>query len=308
MSYPPHTEYGSLAEDLAMYFTPSARWDSPWYLSHNIPPPLHENKPPFYLGWLEVMGPTKYMYGGIMFADLSICWYSVTFPLDDPTVDVNDPYIVQRSAKYLPPPGALDRETLVDAHETYGETIAAFAESFEGTGQYCARGECWDLASEAIKNFAQYDYVPKPVPSTSRTHGHLIFCGRAARGGAEQAGRWRGGDTQVRRGDIVEWRNVRMGMANGGTAILGMPDHTAVITRDAIPTRAVSDGDSVRPSEIGSLEVMEQSVGSPPKRETYDLRLFQEGEVWIYRPIGLETYVGVELTAQCPDNIPALSV
>ena len=68
------------------------------------------------------------------------------------------------------------------------------------------------------------------------------------------------------------------------------------------------DGSALTPAELGSLTVVEQSVGSPPKRETYDLRLFQEGEVWIYRPIGLETYVGVELTAQCPDNIPALSV
>lgn len=225
-----------------------------------------------------------------------------------PNASPNDATAVSRRAKYLPRPAALDQVTLVEAHETYGETIAAFAESFEGTGQYCARGECWDLASEALKYFDQYDYIPKPVPSISRTHGHLIFRGKASRGGAEQAGRWRGGDTQVRRGDIVEWRTVRIAMPNGGYSTLGLPDHTAVIVSDAVPRRAVSDGDAVKPSELGSLEVIEQSLGSPPKRQTYDLGMFQEGEVWIYRPIGMETYVGAFLSAQCPDNVEATSV
>jgi hypothetical protein len=255
-----------------------------------------------------MFGPTKTLFGGVMFADLSMCWYTVCFSTANPHASPNDSNVVKRSAKYLPRPEARDRATLVEAHETYGETIAAYAESYAGTGQFCARGECWDLANEALKSFAQYDYVPPPVPSISRTHGHLIFMGKASQGGAVQEGRWRGGDDRVRRGDIAEWRSVRVSMRGGGYAILGNPDHTAVIVRDAVPSRPVADGDSVRPAEIGVLEVVEQGVTSPPARQRYDLSMFEEGELWIYRPIGMETYVGPSLSPKCPDNVEASSI
>lgn len=250
---------------------------------------------------------TKTIFAGFLFADLSMCWYSVSFPATS-HADPNDTQAVQRSARYLARPQPKDHAALVEARETYGETIAAFAESFEGTGQYCARGECWDLANEALKYFEQYDYVLKPVPSISRTHGHLIFEGKAEGNGAIQVGRWRGGDDRVRRGDIVEWRSVRVGMGAHGYAMLGSPDHTAVIVSESLPTVSVADGKSVKPAELGSLEVVEQSVGSPPRRERYDLSQMQEGEVWIYRPIGMQAYVGASLQPQCPDDVHALTV
>ena len=249
----------------------------------------------------------KTIHAGILFSDLSMCWYSVSFSTTSHS-DPNDTRAVVRSAQYLPRPAPQDKDTLIAASETYGETIAAFAESFVGTGQYCARGECWDLASEALKQFEQYDYVPPPVPSISRTHGHLIFEGNADSNGVVQFGRWRGGDDRVRRGDIVEWRNARVGMGPYGHATLGNPDHTAVIISETVPRVAVADGQAVKPSELGVLQVVEQSIGSPPKSENYDLGQMQEGEIWIYRPIAMEVYVGATLEAQCPKGVPAISI
>ena len=308
MSHPPPSVHGCSALDLALYFSSSTHWDTAWYLSSELPPPMLERRPPTYTAAWEICGSQKTIFGAVLFADLSICWYTVTFSTSDPRADPNDPARVQRSAKYLPRPKAQSRKVLLEAHETYGESIAAFAESFVGTSQYCARGECWDLANEALKIFARYEYVPQPVGSISRTHGHLIFAGRASQNGAVQEGRWRGGDDRVRRGDIVEWRSVRIGMPGGAYAMLGDPDHTAVVVRDAVPNRRVSDGDAVRPGELGTLEVVEQSIGQPPARQRYDLSKLQEGEIWIYRPIGMETYVGTQLTPKCPDNVQAISV
>jgi hypothetical protein len=307
MSHPNAPVHGSLAEDIAHYFSPSTYWDSAWYTTSELAPPLQESEPPNWSAYWSAQGSRKTIYAGILFADLSMCWYTVSFSTAS-TTDPNDARSVVRAAKYLPRPPARDQATLVAASETYGETIAAYAEGFEGTGQYCARGECWDLANEALKQFAQYDYVPVPVPSVSRTHGHLVYEGRAEQNGTVQIGRWRGGDDRVRRGDIVEWRKARVGMGRNGYAMLGSPDHTAVIVTDMVPKAHVADGQWVKPSEMGTLEVVEQSVGNPPKRDKYDLSLFQEGEVWIYRPIGMLEYVGALLEPKCPEDVDALCV
>jgi hypothetical protein len=115
-------------------------------------------------------------------------------------------------------------------------------------------------------------------------------------------GRWRGGDNRIRRGDIVEWRKVRIGLP-GGFATLGDPDHTAIIIADAVPRRSPSDGELMSPADFGSITVVEQSQGKLPERTDYDLKCLQEGEMWVYRPISMQTYLGVaELTAEAPDN------
>ncbi|KAI0696393.1 hypothetical protein C8T65DRAFT_814378 [Cerioporus squamosus] len=310
MSYPPPTEHGSAGADLAHYFSPHTHWPSAWYTDGDrMAPPLKGNGHMTYAGWWESNGTTQTVSGGVLFSDLSMCWYSVSWPQTaPPNHDANDSRTVRRSARYLPPPSPWPREQLIDAHETYGETIAGFAESFEDGGQPCARGECWDLANEALKYFEQYDYVPKPVPSTSRTHGHLIYEGKATDKGETQMGRWRGGDDRVRRGDIVEWRSARVGTGPLSWAMLGNPDHTAVIVSDMVPKTGVADGVMVRPAKMGTLEVIEQSLGKPPRRARYDLSQFQEGEVWIYRPVGLEAYVGTLLGPTCPEGLNALSV
>ena len=248
----------------------------------------------------------KTLYGGVIFADLSICWYSVSFSTTG-NADPNDTRAVQRSAQYLLPPQPMSGAALVEAHETYGETIAGFAESYEGTGEYCARGECWDLANEALKYFEQFDYVAKPVPSTSCTHGHLIFSGKAT-SKHHQVGRWRGGDDRVRRGDILQWRSAKVVFDHGGYATLGNPEHTAIIVADCVPEEVVEDGQLLSPGALGTLVVVEQSVGSPPIRASYDLKGFAEGEVWIYRPVGMVEYIGTVLEPRCPDGVSAYSI
>jgi hypothetical protein len=274
-----------------------------------MPPLLEGNTQMTYaLSW-QSYGDTRTLYAGIMFADLSVCWFTVQFSMSS-HADPNDTSRVIRSARYLPRPNPMDRAALVEAHETYGDTIAAFGESFAGTGEFCGRGECWDLAHEALKYFEQFDYVRQPIPSLSRTHGHLIFEGMAM-GKGDMVGRWRGGDDCVRRGDIVEWRNVRIntvGASPYSWATLGDPDHTAIIVRDSRPTRQPVNGQLLSPMELGSLEVVEQSVTSPPLRKEYDLNAFEKGEMWIYRPVGMQAYLGTSLVAQCPEDVPAVSL
>jgi len=243
---------------------------------------------------------------GVFFSDLSIFWGTVDFTTTAP----EDQSKVRRSAVYLPPPKALQRDELIQAHETYGDTIALYAESFLGSGQYCGRGECWDLANESLKYFADYDYIPKPIPSISRTHGHLIFEGKAGNGGREMVGRWRGGDDRIRRGDIVEWRSVKIGIKAahpGSFYTLGDPDHTAVIVSDCVPSVSPKDGACLRPPDLGVLAVIEQSQGQLPERREYDLDCLEEGEMWIYRPIGMVAYLGVsDITAVPPEGIKGL--
>ncbi|TFK27319.1 hypothetical protein FA15DRAFT_220954 [Coprinopsis marcescibilis] len=306
LSHPPAAIHDSSAADLAEFYKSTTKWNDLWYHQSGIPPSLKGNKHIRYLTSWQSRGTTKVTRIGVLFSDLSVFWGAVTYDMDDPG---NERHI-KREAQYLSRPSALDREELVQANETYGDTIASFAESFLGTDKYCGRGECWDLASEGLKHLDNYDYVPKPVPSISRTHGHLIYEGRASRKGKEILGRWRGGDDRVRRGDIVEWRRVRIatvGAPPGSYSTLGDPDHTAVIVCDTIPLTKVSNGSNIPPSELGTLTVVEQSVGQPPARREYNLRGLEEGEMWIYRPIALQAYLGIkELGPTPPDNLSSL--
>ncbi|KAL5525035.1 hypothetical protein ACEPAF_8904 [Sanghuangporus sanghuang] len=309
-SYPPPTTCGSQALDLACYFHPSTEWDTPWYASQGALPPLLQTNPHrLYKAQMISRGDTRSITFAVLFCDLSAAWVSVSY--SNSTTKV-----AERSAKYLDAPEALNGEELRGASEVYGETIARYAESFLGSGQFCGRGECWDLAAEALKfvTSSASPSIPAPIPSLGRTHGHLIFVGRASRGGRHE-GQWRGGDDRVRRGDIVEWRSVRIarvGDQPGGYAILGDPEHTAVVTRDCVPYSpqlGVYDGAPLEPRALRSLEVVEQSLNDPPEpaRRTYDLNRFEEGEMWIYRPVSMATYLGFEeLVCEAPPH--ALSI
>jgi hypothetical protein len=53
---------------------------------------------------------------------------------------------------------------------------------------------------------------------------------------------------------------------------------------------------------------VEQSVGIPPQRKNYDLNAFEQGEMWIYRPVGMQAYLGTLLVAKCPDDVQALTL
>lgn len=88
-----------------------------------------------------------------------------------------------------------------------------------------ARGECWDLAHEALVSTRRATgqvNLAAPFVSIGRTHGHLIFHATAPRDGE-----WYGRDLYVRAGDIVEWRSVtirEVGMSLNSYSILGDPD------------------------------------------------------------------------------------
>ena len=252
----------------------------------------------------------RLLFYGAFCRDLSMFWgkLKITTSGSKPP----HPNQIERSAKFLPCPQPLDKETLVEAHNTYGETIASFAEGFVEAQQYCARGECWDLASEGLKYFEQFDYVEKPIPSLARTHGHLIASFNADVSGTP-IGMWRGGDDMVRRGDIIQWRSVKIELRMSwgrGTATLGAPDHTAIVVSDLVPGCPVEDGEWLEVAKFGTLEVAEQSVstGGLPKKATYDLGGLKEGEAWIYRPIGMKTYIGTEFSPICPEGIETQSI
>lgn len=105
----------------------------------------------------------------------------------------------------------------------------------------------------------------------------------------------------MRRGDIVEWRKVKVRMLDGsGWTDLGSPDHTAIIV-DVRPTTATghnanlpNDQQPFAPWQIGTIEVIEQSKGKIPSRASYNLQGMQSGEIYIYRPAGMREYVGID--------------
>ena len=89
---------------------------------------------------------------------------------------------------------------------------------------------------------------------------------------------------------------------------MGAPDHTAIIVSDCVPSVEVADGMLVKPGGVGILEVVEQGKTTAPKREKYDLKGLKEGELWIYRPVGMVEYLKTDLVVKCPANIGALSI
>ncbi|KAH9054132.1 hypothetical protein EDB87DRAFT_1796205, partial [Lactarius vividus] len=290
MSFPPPAENGSAAADLAWYMHPSTSWDTDWYASNSpIPPHLNGSPDIRFAGAFGSDGRTKTARGVMLFSDFSMCWFSVAYGSGPPV----------RWARFRPCPEPMSAAALRRAAQTHGTVVAAFAVRAEASGRPVAHGECWDIAHEALLHAgtlcAPHD---APVLSTSRAHGHLLFCGRPG------VGRWRGGDDRLRAGDVVEWRSVRIGAAQfGSIAILGDPDHTAVLVEDTVPRCAVADGDGVRPADVGVLTVVEQTAGRAPRRGSYDLAKLQEGEVWVYRPVGMVEYLGSTLSIDIPSGL-----
>ncbi|KZV65897.1 hypothetical protein PENSPDRAFT_756132 [Peniophora sp. CONT] len=305
MSYPAIPAHGSNGADLAYYFSQDTQWGSGdnWYNTSSGTPPTPPGVPSDEMrgcgGSKITIGGTTTLTGSAMFADLSVCYYRVTFPSDPHSA--NDPRI-RREAWYTLRPPSLPGNTLFTAYSLYGEIIASVAESYVGTGQKVLRGECWDLAYQALEIAREQCPDQAPVPSISRTHGHLIYCGRPG------DGRWRGGDRCVRRGDIVQWRSVRTGKTKRGpTTILGAPDHTAVIVRDCIPSIPVSDGCTLTPAQLGDLSIVGQNP-NPPKFDTISHAFMTEGEMWIYRPICMRDYVGSEFEITPPPGAPVIAI
>lgn len=63
---------------------------------------------------------------------------------------------------------------------------------------------------------------------------------------------------------------------------------------DAAANTQPTDGAALSPWEVGTLEVIEQSQGKAPSRAEYNLAGMESGEIWIYRPVGMQNYLGIE--------------
>ncbi|KAH9034461.1 hypothetical protein EDB85DRAFT_2144307 [Lactarius pseudohatsudake] len=254
MSFPPPAENGSAVADLAWYMHPSTPWDTNWYASNSqIPPHLNGSPDICFSGAFGSDGCTKTARGAMLSLDFSMCWYSVTYGSGPPL----------RWARFRPRPEPMSPAALRRAAQMHSAAVAAFP-------------------MRAERSCTPHD---APVLSTSRAHGHLLFCGQPG------VGRWRGGDDRLRAGGVVKWRSVRIGAAQFGVfAVMGDPDHTAVLVEDTVPRFAVADGDGVRPADVGVLAVVEQTVGRASR--------LQDGEVWVYRLVGVVEYLGSTLSVE----------
>lgn len=182
--------------------------------------------------------------GAALFEDLSCLWWRVSWNAGSPASTA------KVDAAYREPPAAwMDESRLAEASRGFADWIAGFAEMSEQNRTPVGDGECWTLAADAIKytnSTAQLTEENRLLTSIGRTHGHLLFAGKAdpVKG---QCGRWRGGDRMrsnwggIRRGDIVEWRTAKCRELNGAPGsyvTLGAPEHTAVIIDNApVPER-----------------------------------------------------------------------
>lgn len=160
------------------------------------------------------------------------------------------------------------KQELVANHERFGEYVAGWCEHHRG--KTVGRGECWDLAKEALqKGCGNYAFV-----STYVIHGYPIL--QVANSGSGI--HFINGDQQldeIRRGDILQFKTCTFfDPATGVTSTCGQPDHTAVIVR--------KDGDK--------LILLEQNLGG--RRYVVDgaciIKNLTQGEMYVYRPMPKE--------------------
>lgn len=193
-SFPPSVRQGSSAADFADSFRGPAALSWPWYAQGNrLPPVLDQRNDYAYSASMSSLGSQATVTASILFSDLSMANYRITYALDNSHPPHANVGILKR-------PKPLPAHILYQAYEMHSEAVAQFAEDAINRRQPVGDGECWTLAAEALKSLQVYQ-LPKVVTSISRNHGHLIFEGQATPQGQE--GRWRGGDSQIRRGEFL---------------------------------------------------------------------------------------------------------
>ncbi|GAA5933407.1 uncharacterized protein JCM15063_001306 [Sporobolomyces koalae] len=303
-SYPPREDPYSCAALALSDWIESHPFSTPWFTdpANPMPPPLQRRSDHQSSFSWQQRNSSKQFVGMTLFGDASAAWYRISW---DVTLDPDPNRLLdslRREARYRPRPSPWDGARLYHAHELYGPRIAQFARHAVSNQGPIARGECWDLAHEALKTVAnELDHSNlKPFVSIGRTHGQLLYWANAQ---DPSHGQWFGGELYVREGDIVEWRSVTIreaGAPNGSYSILGDPDHTAIIVGTGSPTSlpepspSLSDPAPYAPSSLTCLTVVEQSLGQIPTARTYDLSHFSKGEIWIYRPCGMSELVGFD--------------
>lgn len=226
-SYPPPQSHSSSALSLLHYILYDS-YTSAWFTTPSAtPPPLTtRNDIRSSSSWTQT-GDLKSLAGVVLFGDASIIWYKLSWSVREEISNQLGSIFerVKKEGKYRPIPEAWDGERLYAASEMYGPLLAEFAEKSVVSRRPVARGECWDIANEGLNSIINgRKDLPAPFPSIARTHGALMFYGKA---GGKNLGVWRGGDSYVRPGDIVEWRIVKIrevGMQVGAYVTLGAPE------------------------------------------------------------------------------------
>ncbi|KAJ8293878.1 Altered inheritance of mitochondria protein 3 [Rhodotorula toruloides] len=283
------------------------------------PPQVTSHLPPFLLSrsdhrtafsWSQTTPSRMTHLACAVFADSSVAWWKIDFDPSLAREKLARGEGVRVEGRYRAPTKVEEwsAEELFEASEVYGRRVADFARRAVERGQPVGRGECWDLAHDALESVGPKVWAQggePPFPSIGRSHGALLFHASSAR--LDERGRivgeWYGGDGYVRQGDVIQWRSVRireLGGKEGSYCLLGDPEHTAIVlsphppsSPPSLPPSPPYSDPSYPLSSLTALTVAEQSLSHPPSIRTYDLGTMDEGEVWIYRPASMRRVTGV---------------
>lgn len=193
--------------------------------------------------------------------DLSKIKYKIQWKNDDAST------ATAKVEEYMPSPlhtRIPGRSDLVSWSQQYGEHVASWAERH--MGQQVGRGECWDLAHDALeKGCGNHAFV-----STYYHHGFPILEIQGSPSGPPTV--IRGPNDETRRGDILQFTSAKFeNKATGATQTAGAPDHTSVVIG----------------KEGEKLIVAEQNVGGVRTviKGAYVLGSIVDGTVAVYRPV-----------------------
>lgn len=205
---------------------------------------------------------SSYLLGGtytlnVTFPDVSKATYNFTWPPGNPAaVKVDTEYTQSPLFDDFP------TSTLIAWSNQFGEHVALWSERM--IGKVVGRGECWDLAHDALeKGCGKHAFI-----SNAKVHGYPILDVQINDQGQLVYANGRGQLDLIRRGDIIQMDTARFEMLDGSVKKGGFPDHTAVVVEQA----------------EGVIDVLEQSQGVPVHDGTYNMKCMRAGRVTVYRP------------------------
>lgn len=123
--------------------------------------------------------------------------------------------------KFTPSPlvTPVPKSELLNYHNQFSEYVASWAE--HKMGQQVGRGECWDLAQQALlKGCGKHAFV-----STYTHHGYPVL---HVEGSGSNISVISQAD-EIRRGDVLQFYSAKFVSKTGATASVGAPDHTSVV-------------------------------------------------------------------------------
>ena len=156
------------------------------------------------------------------------------------------------------------KSDMVQYSTQFGQYVSGWC--LHHMGQQVGRGECWDLAHDALlKGCGKHAFV-----STYTHHGYPILEIIGTSSGPSVV---RGPEDEIREGDVLQFTSAQF-RDGGEVRTAGAPDHTAVVIG--------KNGDK--------LEVAEQNVGGVRvvKSGSYVLKHIEAGSVVVYRPVPSE--------------------